>query len=82
VVRGGDDHGIDVLLKQLTIVQVSSCQTVGTFLDCIAMGRVDVAHGHNLVRADLIRGIEEALHPLPGADDSDAYRVVRAEDTG
>ena len=58
------------------------CQAIGTFLDCIAVGRIYVAHGQNLVKADLVCSIEKDFHPLSGPDDSEPDCLVRAEDAG
>ena len=82
VVRGRDDYGIDVLLEDFTVVQVGRRQALGTFFDGIAVGRINVAYGHDLIRADLIRSIKKLFRAAAGADYSDAKHVVSAEDAG
>ena len=55
VIRRRDEHGIDVVGEHLTIIQVGSRDSVGPFLDGIALRPIDIAHGHDLVRAELCR---------------------------
>ena len=82
VVGRRDENRIDVLREHLTIIQVGGRDTVGPFLDRIAVRRIDVAHRHDLVRADLVGGIEQVPHPAAGSDDSDANRIVCTQHSG
>ena len=82
VVGRGDEDGIDLLLEHLAVVQVGGGQSVGALLDGIAVRRIDVADGDDLVRTGFIGGIEQATHPAAGADDSDANGVVGAKRPG
>ena len=79
VVRRRDDHCINVLRKNVTIIQVDGCQAVRAFLNGIAVGPVHITGGHNLIRSNFVGSVEKTLHSMPGADDSNAKGVIRAE---
>ena len=68
--------------EHFTIIQVGSRDTVGPFLDGIAVRCIHVAHGHDLVRADLVGSIEQVPHPAAGPYDSDANRIVCTKHSG
>ena len=68
-----------ILLQHFPIIQVGCGKTVGPLHDEVAVRPIHVAHRHNLVRRDLIRGIEKAPHPVPRSDESNAKSVVRAK---
>src|SRR4029077_16446360 len=82
VVRGGDDHCIDVFFEDFTIIQVGGCETVGSFLDGITVGCIQIVTSDNLIRADLVSGIEKTFHAVTGPDDSETNRVIGAEYSG
>jgi len=82
VVTGDIDTKINVLREHFTIIQVCSRDTVGPFLYGIAVRRIDVAHGHDLVRAHLVGSIEQVAHSAAGSDDSYADSIVCTEHSG
>src|SRR5437879_2308572 len=78
MVRRPDDYCIDVLFQNFTVVQVGRGYPVRSLPNNIAVGCIDVTYGHDLVRTDLVRSIEQALHPAAGSDHSNASRIVRS----
>ena len=82
MVRGSDKNRIDLLGKHFTIVQVGCRGAVGPFLDGVAVRSIDVAHGHDLVRADFVSRIQQAAHPAAGPDYSDANPIVCTQHSG
>ena len=76
MVRRCNDHRIHILLEHFTIIQVGSRDALGAFFDGIAMRRVDVAYGRDLMWGALVSSIEQAAHAPAGTDHSDAKRIV------
>ena len=81
MVGRGDEHGVQRLLQNFVIVPMSGRGAVRALLDGIAARPVDVAHGHDLVVADPVGGVEQVAHAAAGADHSDAEGVVGAQDS-
>ncbi len=82
VIRRCDEYGIDVGGEHLTIIQVSSRDPVRPLLDGIAPRPVDIAHCHNLVRAEFVGSIQQVPHTPACSDDSEANRVIGARHSG
>ena len=64
------------------IIEVGSRDTVGPFLDSIAMRVIYVADGDDLVRANLVGSIEQVPHSAAGSDDSHANGIVCTKHSG
>jgi len=78
MVGRGDDDGVDLLLKDFAIIQVGGREAVGALSDGLAARPIDVAHGGDLVVADLVGGIQQAAHASSSSDNADAQGVVGA----
>src|SRR5579871_2684450 len=61
---------------------MSGGESVGAFLDRVAIGAVHVADGNNVVRRGFGGGVEQAAHAVTGTDDADAQSIVGAEHAG
>ena len=82
VVGRCDDDGVDISGEHLVIIDVGGGEAARAHLHCVATRAVDVADGDELDGAEFFSGIEQGVHTATGTDDSDAKRVVGAEDAG
>ena len=55
VIRRRDDHSIDILVEDFTVVEVRSGLPIRSLLDRLAVRAIDVANSDDLVRACLRR---------------------------
>jgi hypothetical protein len=77
VVRRRDEYSVDLLVvEDFAVVEVRCGEPVGSRLDGVAVGRIDVAYGDDLVRAKMIGGIEQIPHPATGPNNSYAQSVA------
>src|SRR6202035_3349041 len=83
VIWRGDQDGVELLFEEFAIVGVGGgVGGVGALFDGVATRGVDVADRGDLVGGDFVGGIHQIADAPAGADDSDAERVVGAEDAG
>ena len=82
VIGGSDKDGVQFLQEKLAIIHVRGRGALGSFFDSVAARCIDVAHSSDLVVGDLVGGVEQVIHAATGAYDSDAQRVVGAENAG
>ena len=82
VVGRRDEHGIDVGCEHLAIIQMGGRHSVRPFPDRIAVRPVHIAHRHDLVRAELVGGVQQVPHPAAGSNHSDANGIVCTQHSG